>query len=107
MLCVQIPASAAFALVGLNVTYAALRREYDRVMFWLKLPPVAEIGHIACDQRRSDQRRKGMLSGVPAARAFDTDSTMPLSRISRSALISQSDNSKLVDNTWSVLSGVF
>ena len=47
MLCVQIPASAVFALVGLKVTYAALRREYARVMFWLQLPPVAEIGYRA------------------------------------------------------------
>ena len=70
-------------------------------MFWLKLPPVAEMGYVAWLQHRS-----GMLSGVPAARAFDADSTMAESRMRRSASISQSLSSKLVDRAWFVPTGV-
>ena len=50
--------------------------------------------------------RSGMLSGVPAARAFDADSTMPESRISRSAFTSQSLISNVVDRSWFVPAGV-
>ena len=50
-------------------------------MFCEKEPPVAEMGYIAWLQHRS-----GMFSGAPAARAFDTDSTMPESKMRTSAL---------------------